>query len=83
MTCQIFYAPRNNFLSNGTSMKVAVIGPSNIERVAGAAGVSAALIREKAAEAGRRGWTVRRAKLHHLAMASDPDKVAALLADLP
>ncbi|MCX6340736.1 MAG: hypothetical protein NTX71_12620 [Candidatus Aureabacteria bacterium] len=34
-------------------MKVAVIGPSNIERVAGAAGVSAALIREKAAEAGR------------------------------
>lgn len=34
-------------------MKVAVIGPSNIERVAEAAGVSAARIREKAAEAGR------------------------------
>ncbi len=34
-----------------------------------------------AAEA--RGWTVRRARLHHLAMASDPDQVADLLGDLP
>jgi len=34
-------------------MKIAVIGPSNIERVAEAAGLSAALIRDKAAEAGR------------------------------
>ncbi|HXQ14538.1 MAG TPA: hypothetical protein VN814_07960 [Caulobacteraceae bacterium] len=35
------------------------------------------------AEAERRGWPVRRAALHHLAMVSDPDKVAALLIDLP
>ena len=34
-----------------------------------------------AAEA--RGWTVRRARLHHLAMASDPEQVAILLKDLP
>jgi hypothetical protein len=34
-------------------------------------------------EAERRGWPVRRAALHHLAMVSDPDKVAALLTDLP
>lgn len=37
----------------------------------------------ESAEAERRGWTVRRARLHHLAMVSDPDKVAALLDDLP
>ena len=37
----------------------------------------------EAIEAERRGWPVRRAPLHHLAMVSDPDKVAALLIDLP
>lgn len=37
----------------------------------------------EACEAERRGWPVRRADLHHLAMATDPDKVAALLLDLP
>ena len=37
----------------------------------------------EASEAERRGWPVRRAPLHHLAMVSDPDKVAALLIDLP
>ncbi len=37
----------------------------------------------EAAEATRRGWPVRRADLHHLAMVSDPDKVAALLTELP
>jgi len=37
----------------------------------------------EAREAERRGWPVRRAALHHLAMVSDPDKVAALLIDLP
>jgi hypothetical protein len=37
----------------------------------------------EAAEAGRRGWPVSRAALHHLAMVSDPAKVAALLIDLP
>lgn len=37
----------------------------------------------EAAEAERRGWPLRRARLHHLAMVSDPDKVAALLTDLP
>jgi pimeloyl-ACP methyl ester carboxylesterase len=36
----------------------------------------------EADEAARRGWPVRRAALHHLAMVSDPDKVAALLIDL-
>jgi pimeloyl-ACP methyl ester carboxylesterase len=36
----------------------------------------------EADEAARRGWPVRRAALHHLAMVSDPDKVAALLTDL-
>lgn len=36
----------------------------------------------EANEAARRGWPVRRASLHHLAMVSDPDKVAALLIDL-
>jgi len=40
-------------MGNGIEMKVAVIGPSNIERVAEAAGVSAGLIRERAAEAGQ------------------------------
>ncbi len=34
-------------------MKIAVIGPSNIERVAAAAGISAEIIKGKAAEAGR------------------------------
>jgi hypothetical protein len=37
----------------------------------------------ESAAAERRGWPVRRAALHHLAMVSDPDKVAALLIDLP
>jgi hypothetical protein len=37
---------------------------------------------DEAVEAERRGWRVRRANLHHLAMVSDPDAVAALLADL-
>ena len=37
----------------------------------------------EAAEAEQRGWTARRAKLHHLAMASEPEKVAALLSGLP
>ena len=36
----------------------------------------------EAAEADRRGWPVRRAQLHHLAMLSDPDKVADVLTDL-
>ena len=36
----------------------------------------------EANEAARRGWPVRRSSLHHLAMVSDPDKVAALLIDL-
>lgn len=34
-------------------------------------------------EAERRGWTVRRARLHHLAMASQPAAVAELLRDIP
>ncbi len=38
---------------------------------------------KESAEAERRGWAVRRAKLNHLAMASDPEKVATLLAGLP
>jgi hypothetical protein len=38
---------------------------------------------EEAAEAERRGWTMRRAKLHHLAMTSEPTKVAELLSGLP
>jgi hypothetical protein len=37
----------------------------------------------EAAQAELRGWPVRRARLHHLAMLSDPAKVAALLTDLP
>jgi hypothetical protein len=37
---------------------------------------------EEAVEAERRGWRVRRANLHHLAMVSDPAAIAALLADL-
>jgi hypothetical protein len=37
----------------------------------------------EANEAARRGWPVRRASLHHLAMVSDPDKVAAHLIALP
>ena len=36
----------------------------------------------EAIEAKRRGWPVRRTPLHHLAMVSDPDKVAALLINL-
>lgn len=36
-----------------------------------------------AAEAERRGWIVRRARLHHLAMISHPEEVANLMADLP
>ena len=38
---------------------------------------------DTADQAEQRGWTVRRARLHHLAMLSDPDKVAELLTDLP
>ena len=38
---------------------------------------------QESAEAERRGWTVRRAKLNHLAMASEPEKVAELLRGLP
>jgi hypothetical protein len=30
-----------------------------------------------------RGWTVRRASLHHLAMLSEPDSIAALIEGLP
>jgi hypothetical protein len=37
----------------------------------------------EALEAERCGWPARRARLHHLAMVSDPAKVAALLIDLP
>jgi len=37
----------------------------------------------EAARAESQGWPVRRAGLHHLAMVSDPDKVAVLLKDLP
>ncbi|MFI4975450.1 MAG: hypothetical protein ACHP84_13000 [Caulobacterales bacterium] len=37
---------------------------------------------DEAAEADRLGWTVRRFPLHHLAMLSDPAKVAALLMDV-
>ena len=37
---------------------------------------------EEASEAERRGWRVRRANLHHLAMVSDPDAIAELLTDL-
>jgi len=37
----------------------------------------------EATQAELRGWPVRRTRLHHLAMASDPDKVAAFLKDLP
>ena len=36
----------------------------------------------EAGEAEHRGWPVQRARLHHLAMLSDPDKVAVLLTDL-
>jgi hypothetical protein len=36
----------------------------------------------EAGEAERRGWPVRRARLHHLAMLSDPDKVAVHLNEL-
>jgi hypothetical protein len=36
----------------------------------------------EANEAAQRRWPVRRASLHHLAMISDPDKVAALLIEL-
>lgn len=38
---------------------------------------------KESAEAERRGWTVVRAKLHHLAITSDPAKVAELLLALP
>jgi hypothetical protein len=38
---------------------------------------------ETAIKAERRGWTVRRARLHHLAILSDPATVAGLLRDLP
>ena len=34
-------------------------------------------------EAERRGWSVRSAKLHHLAMTSAPEEAAALLSGLP
>jgi len=37
----------------------------------------------EAVQAELQGWPVRRTRLHHLAMVSDPDKVAALLRDLP
>jgi hypothetical protein len=37
----------------------------------------------EAGAAGARGWPVRAAPLNHLAMLTDPDKVAALLAGLP
>ena len=36
----------------------------------------------EAGEAEARGWPVRRARLNHLAMLSEPDKVAALLTEL-
>lgn len=36
---------------------------------------------DTAAQAERLGWSVRRARMHHLAMVSDPDKVATLLTD--
>ena len=36
----------------------------------------------EAAEAQARGWAARRARLNHLAMLSDPDKVAALLSEV-
>jgi hypothetical protein len=38
---------------------------------------------ETAAQAERRGWPVRQARLNHLAMITNADEVAALLADLP
>jgi hypothetical protein len=38
---------------------------------------------DTADQAEQMGWPVRRADLNHLAMASDPDAVAALLTDLP
>lgn len=37
---------------------------------------------ETATKAELRGWRVRRARMHHLAMASEPEAVAALLAEL-
>jgi hypothetical protein len=37
----------------------------------------------EAAQAESRGWTVRRARLNHLAMLGSPGEVAALLSDLP
>ena len=37
----------------------------------------------EAQDAERRGWIVRRARLHHLAMASEPEKIAELLSGLP
>jgi hypothetical protein len=37
---------------------------------------------ETATKAEKRGWTVRRARLHHLAIVSDPAAVADLLRDL-
>jgi pimeloyl-ACP methyl ester carboxylesterase len=36
----------------------------------------------EAASAARKGWTVRREPLHHLAMLSHPDRVAAAIAEL-
>jgi hypothetical protein len=37
----------------------------------------------EARNAERRGWSLRRATLHHLAMANEPKKVAKLLLGLP
>jgi hypothetical protein len=37
---------------------------------------------DAAAEAEQRGWRVRRLETHHLAMVSEPDKVAAMLGEL-
>lgn len=37
---------------------------------------------DTATRAEQRGWPVRRVRLHHLAMASDPQEVAGLLAEL-